>query len=78
VLWVKPYHLLGLTRQGNVIHFKDDFMKRKFYPWWFSGYIETRRPSTINSEYKTLVLFWEYKNFVQLRKNYGYGIKIST
>lgn len=40
IRYKKPYHLIGVTKQGNFVHFKTTEQHDRFQPLWFEGRIE--------------------------------------
>lgn len=51
VLWAWPFHFLGMTKAGRLIHFKTTKRKDTFQPLFFEGYVEILRYPFIPSKY---------------------------
>jgi hypothetical protein len=46
--WKKPFHLFGVTRSGNLVHFKSTGINDRFRPWWFEGRVEVIRRKQVS------------------------------
>jgi hypothetical protein len=55
IMWKWPFHLLGITHRGNVIHFKSRKTKDRLYPFWFEGHLEVIRRGTLKRK------FWKFR-----------------